>query len=490
MVLWGLFALLTLLTPPPAQVPTSQPDVFAPLLDRVVKASRAGDAGGILALCDGQGDSREEFATALARPAPSRIVVTERDRATLEPAGLRVMIEVFVERGFEGAVSTWRLDVLPGPTADGGWRISTVTRLSVVTGLYRLSLNPSKQFDVRDLTVRAPDITLTMASGTAFVAETLEGPTAVVLLGRGRLRFAPPAEAERTQVRIFGGSEVLSTEVDAAFIRVRPAEFPAMFDPASLVPRPASQDDLRRATAVFESYIGRTLQIDLSGISRDRWSLTPASNDIILELRTRRFGTLTYARSNGDAEDISFFDRRHRHNISVYRRRPARGSRPLLQRGRPRRLRRARLRPRRRGHARSRVHQRQRPAQDQDPRGRHVDADVPPRREPGRARRLFARLRTPAPPPGRRPDEPHRQPAHDRHARHRALDRRRVRRARAGADVRSRGAGRSVRIRRSRFPSRSSRDCSSATGATGIRSRPSPTTRRRRCGSRCRRSTR
>ena len=35
-------------------------------------------------------------------------------------------------------------------------------------------------------------------------------------------------------------------------------------------------------------------------------------------MRTRRFGNLTYARSWGDAEDISFFDRRKRRNIAVY----------------------------------------------------------------------------------------------------------------------------------------------------------------------------
>ena len=47
----------------------------------------------------------------------------------------------------------------------------------------------------------------------------------MVLLGRGRLRFAPSNAAERTQVRIFGGEETLDAEFDAVLVRVRPAPF-------------------------------------------------------------------------------------------------------------------------------------------------------------------------------------------------------------------------------------------------------------------------
>ena len=80
---------------------------------------------------------------------------------------------------------------------------------------------------------------------------------------------------------------------------------------------------------MFNDYVGRTLQIDLSDISRDRWSLNPSYGDIIAELRTRKFGTLTYARSGSDAEDITVFDRRRRRNISIYA-----SAAKLAQRGR------------------------------------------------------------------------------------------------------------------------------------------------------------
>jgi len=53
-------------------------------------------------------------------------------------------------------------------------------------------------------------------------------------------------------------------------------------------------------------------------LSRDPWSLLPGPGDFVAEVRTRRFDTLTYARSGGEAEDISLFDRKRHRNISIY----------------------------------------------------------------------------------------------------------------------------------------------------------------------------
>ena len=40
--------------------------------------------------------------------------------------------------------------------------------------------------------------------------------------------------------------------------------------------------------------------------------------DFLAEMRTRRFDTLTYARSGTEAEDITLFDRKRHHNIAIY----------------------------------------------------------------------------------------------------------------------------------------------------------------------------
>jgi hypothetical protein len=325
--LWLALALLW----SPATAAAQPDDGVTALLRRLEQAAAAGDRAAVRALGDPSISvpSFEDFAGAITSPRPSRVVVSERDRAPLAGGDLRLVVEVFAERGVEGRLGTWRIDVRAGPAPSDPWRIASVSRLSVVTGLYRLSLDAEVQYDVHDLVVRAPDLALEMRSGRAFVAATPEGPTAVVLLGRGRMRFTPAEPAERSQIRIFAGNDALDAEFDMAFLRFSPYEFASLFNPASLRPRKTNPSDLRKATGDFNELVGRTLQIDLADLSRDRWSLTPVQGDIIAELRTRRFGVLTYARSASEPEDVTVFDRKRRRNISVYT-----SAEKLAQRGR------------------------------------------------------------------------------------------------------------------------------------------------------------
>jgi hypothetical protein len=294
-------------------------DEIATLVVRLEQAGLAGDRAGVLAL--GVSTESTPGLSELANiidPTPARFIIKERDRSPLEDGSERLLLEVFVQRGQEARISTWRMDV--GRTIDGarGWAIAELERLSVISGLYRLDLNPEKQFEVSNLTVRGPDLAIVMASGSAFVAETPEGPTAIVLLGRGRLSFSPADAAEQTQLRIFAGDTSLSSDFESAFIRIRPGDLDWRFSKGSMVPRAVSQRDLRRAEDVFEEYVGHSLHLDLTDLSRERWSLTPSSGDLIAEIKTRRHGSLTYARSSKDAEDVSLFDRKRRRNISVY----------------------------------------------------------------------------------------------------------------------------------------------------------------------------
>src|SRR4029453_15434478 len=109
-----------------------------------------------------------------------------------------------------------------GDAAADPWRIAAVSRLSVVTGLYRLSLDTATEYDITNLVVRAPDLTIDMPSGRAFIGSTPDGPTPMVLLGRGRMTFSPPDRAERTQIRILSGRDELVEEIDMAFLRFSP----------------------------------------------------------------------------------------------------------------------------------------------------------------------------------------------------------------------------------------------------------------------------
>ena len=72
---------------------------------------------------------------------------------------------------------------------------------------------------------------------------------------------------------------------------------------------------------MFATEAPKSFNIDLRDLSRDSldtWYILPEMGDFLAEIRTNKFGTLTYARSAGNAEDITLFDRLHRRSISLY----------------------------------------------------------------------------------------------------------------------------------------------------------------------------
>lgn len=269
-------------------------------------------------------DAATEFFDAMVPQGVTRAVVRERDRAPLAGAlpgeGFRLIADIFTETGARGRITTWRLDVRrPRETTERQpWRVIGQEKLSVIEGLHRLALHPGKQFAARDLVIKSVDFELRLPSGDAFVSETAEGVTALVLLGDGTMTFAPGPAEERGQVRLFAGTEAIDTSFTAAFVRLNPFEFDQHLKQQLISAATLDQRALRRAQALFDEEIGKSFSLDLSDLSRENWSLLPQAGDFLAEVRTRRFDTLTFARSTGEAEDVTLFHRVRKRNIAAY----------------------------------------------------------------------------------------------------------------------------------------------------------------------------
>ena len=297
------------------------PDGIDRLVTAIEDAIRTGDEGRLRALAAPNiSQAFDEFTAMMTSPRVTAATVKERDRAHLPGVRRRLMLDILTDRDRDGRVSTWRLDIAPVRLGDPDtpWVIAEIEKLTVVSGLYRLVLNTSREYDVRNLVVQAPDLTLSLPAGHAFFAETSDGPTALVLLGRGRAVFSPKPAAERGQVRIFCGQDALSADFDNVFVRLNPAEFSSRVAQEALIARGVDEGDLRRAQQAYDAGIPLSFQINLSDLSAERWSLVPTGSDFVAEINTRKYGSLTYAQSSNEPEDISLFDRRRRKNISVY----------------------------------------------------------------------------------------------------------------------------------------------------------------------------
>jgi hypothetical protein len=302
----------------PAQAELDQTRIVT-LLKTIEGVALRADVPGYLALLSASAErsTAAEFAASEFRTGAGRVVIQERDRqdlaGTLPGNGYTLTVDAFMEYGNRGRAATWVLDI---KRVDDEWRVAGQERVSAVENLYRLSLNSQQQFDARQFTVLSEDFELALDEGSVFTVETDQGVTGLVLLGRGAMRFHPDPPSEKGQVRIFSGSDVLETRFEAAYVRAGTYELHA--DGSGLTPRPVDPRELRRADQVFREELVKSFVVDLADLTRDTWSILPAAGDFLAEVRTRRYGTLTYARSASEPEDISFFKRRRQRNIAVY----------------------------------------------------------------------------------------------------------------------------------------------------------------------------
>ena len=252
---------------------------------------------------------------ALTGGAPTRATVRERTRAPLD-TGVRLLVEVFISRGQQGRILTWQITAQPKERSPDRFEITALRELAAFS-LFKLVLNPSKPFAVHNLTFHAPDLTVKVVSGSAFVAES-SGSAALVIRGSGEVHFAPPDPAEQGQLEIYAGRRTLDVKFDAAYLRISTDELAAQIASRALVPSPAASADFDRAQDVFTAMSGRSFTIDLRDLSDERWSVEPQAGTVVVDFRTRRFGWLTYARSPGDAEDLTLFQRDAGRNVALY----------------------------------------------------------------------------------------------------------------------------------------------------------------------------
>jgi hypothetical protein len=308
-----------------AQPSTPETDGIALVLEQIQRAFLEGNADHYVALVAPGANTKAgaSFAKTLFKPGVTKAVVRERDRQPLQGAvegeGYRLLVESLIERGRAGRIVTWRLDVRRSREDESRWFIAGQEQVSSLEGLYQLQLDNSRQFAARDLTITSIDFSLSMPKGRAYVAETDAGVAALVLIGKGTMRFAPGPAAERRQVRIFAGEETLVSPFRAALVRLNPAEYAERVSSGALTPDDrVDRDSMRAAQSFFDAQIGQSFTIATDLSPQVKWSLTPTFGDFLADVRTDKQGTLTFARSSGEAEDITLFDRRRRKNIALY----------------------------------------------------------------------------------------------------------------------------------------------------------------------------
>jgi Peptidase family M1 domain len=308
-----------------AQTQAREPDPTDALVQKFERSLNAADRPGLLALFASSVPEHQvqQFTNDLLVTGAVRTIVRERFRAPLEGAppgdGYSLIIEFFIETAGKARILTTGMDVRRPPGGDlNSWRFVGAEGLTSVEGLYKIRVNTARPMTAKNLEVTSEDLVIALQDGTVFLVECDEGVTGLVLIGRGEMRFSPTSAAERGQVRLFSGSDTLTSPFEEAFVRLSPSDYQKRVSTASLTAGAPQERLTRRALEIFSREANKSFNVDLQDLSSDMWHLLPPADDFLAEVDTRRFDTLTYSRSSAQAEDVTVFRRKDRRTLALY----------------------------------------------------------------------------------------------------------------------------------------------------------------------------
>jgi peptidase M1-like protein len=303
---------------------TTESDPVAPLLRRFEQALNQNNRPVLIDLFSPTVDTAKVdlYLGTLLMPGAVKTTIRLRDRSQLEGAppgeGFSLVVEFFIETAGRARIVTSGMDMRRPPNGDlNSWRFVGAEGLSFVEGLYKLRID-KRPLAARNLEITAEDLVLQLSEGTVYRVECDDGVTGLILLGRGLMTFSPTAAPERGQLRLFSGSDTLSSPFESAFVRISPSDYKQRVTISSLTEAAADPRQLRRAEEVFSEHASKSFNVDLQDLSSDDWFLLPPFGDFLAEIDTRRFGTLTYTLTAEQAEDISVFRRKDRLTLALY----------------------------------------------------------------------------------------------------------------------------------------------------------------------------
>ncbi len=227
----------------------------------------------------------------------------------------RLYCQAYFEGPTSAMIEAWQLVLAP---AEGGWRVVEKSVTGNLTSLYRIRI-PSDRFErVRSVEITHHDIRMTFKDAAVFYDNIPDMETALVVVGRGTVEFAPSDANEKHQLEILYKSRVLQDSIDYAYVRCSNATFAAniRFDRAEDLPSvtPAEQ---AKAASVFNRNYSRSFTIENS-IDGELLSFLPQGEETVIEFKGRKAGELTYIYYPFSDEAVNLFDRSKDRVVSLY----------------------------------------------------------------------------------------------------------------------------------------------------------------------------
>jgi len=223
--------------------------------------------------------------------------------------GEPLYVQAVFQNDEEVLLKTWKLEMA---LAGERWIVRTKTEIGNTAIFYKLRMPANRVERVSRISVRHADLTATFENAWVFYDNITRLETGLIIIGQGRMQFAPSSDTERHQLDLRYGSGFLERRLSAAFLRFSPSFFGRNITiiPAESKGKAAEPAlvDMERARDVFDRYYGDSFSID-NPLIGERLSVLPQGEQAVFELETASGTGFTYMYSPFSEEEIHFRSR-------------------------------------------------------------------------------------------------------------------------------------------------------------------------------------
>ncbi|MFB0564836.1 MAG: M1 family metallopeptidase [Candidatus Aminicenantaceae bacterium] len=247
------------------------------------------------------------------------------DKVTLYRAGSKRQMEgksrdyfqVLYENDYSALVEIWELSLTK---VDERWQIIEKGVSGNLSILYKLKIPSDKIERVKHIEVKHADIKLSFDDALLFYDNITGLETALVILGKGRLRFSPSDPKEKHQLQLLYKKEILEDKLAYAYLRFSNTFFKKNIKIEKTLgkkPKTTTQAEINKAHSIFSKHYSRSFTIENS-LSRELLSFLPQGEQAVFEFMGERVGVLTYIYSPFTEEEVSLIESKEKKVINLY----------------------------------------------------------------------------------------------------------------------------------------------------------------------------
>jgi len=229
---------------------------------------------------------------------------------------ISLRLRVKYDNNYSVIIEHWQLKLVK---IDGSWLVSSKEESGDIQTLYKISIPSARMERAESVEINHIDIQLVFRDAAVFYDNLPNRETALLIIGKGPLRFTPSLEREQHQLELVYGTPILADDLRYAYIRCSNSFFEnnVVITPTGDGAMPISKSEQNKAYSLFIKHYSRSFTIE-SSLNRELLSFLPQGDEVVIEFEGKKIGIYTYIYSPFAEEEISFFQWDEQRIVNLY----------------------------------------------------------------------------------------------------------------------------------------------------------------------------